>query len=98
MSSIPGTVLGVTCSGCGAHEVPDTRFTCWDEMGWHVETFGDIRTAICPSCKPEREPAIPAIDMRPGLLARRDEAIARMLTASDEVREIDTTLAALGGA
>lgn len=41
-------------------------------------------------------PSEAAIDICTGLLARRKEAIERMLRASEEIREIDTTLAVLG--
>lgn len=43
-------------------------------------------------------PSEAAIDICTGLLERRKEAIARMLAASEEIREIDTTLEVLGGA
>lgn len=41
-------------------------------------------------------PSEAAIDICTGLLERRKEAIERMLRASEEIREIDTTLAVLG--
>jgi hypothetical protein len=54
----------------------------------------------CRTCNPPAEnvPAVPAIDISAGLVARRDAAIERMLAAAEEVREVEMSLAALEGA